>query len=107
MIVEYIRYDLTSQAGSDLESAVGAAGAALSRAAGCRGWELAKAVDREDVYQLRVEWESLDAVEGFKQTAGFEAVLTALGPFQTETGPVVLCRPVAASVQPEHAAEPL
>ena len=90
MIVEYIHYDLDERDVASFEDAVATAAAALAADEGCRAWELTRRVARAGTYVLRVDWESVEAIDAFKATNGFASVGTALSPFSRVAGPPIL-----------------
>jgi hemoglobin len=81
MIVEYIRYELTSPPAA-FEAAYAEAGKSLAASPHCLGWELARATDSSSQYILRIEWDSAAGhLDGFRQSAEFQRFFVEIGPF--------------------------
>jgi len=84
MIVEYIRYELTSSP-TAFEAAYAEASKSLAASPHCLGYELARATDVPTRYVLRIAWDSARGhLEGFRGSPGFAAFFAAVGPFVRE-----------------------
>jgi hemoglobin len=84
MIVEYVRYELTSSPAA-FEAAYAEASKSLVASPHCLGFELARARDTPTRQVLRIEWDSAEGhLTGFRQSAEFRAFFAAIGPFVKE-----------------------
>ena len=84
MLVEYIRYELTSSPAT-FEAAYLEASKSLRASPHCLSYELARAVDAPARYVLRIVWDSAAGhLEGFRKSAEFGAFFAAIGPFVRE-----------------------
>lgn len=82
MIVEYIRYQLTDHANTDLVSAYKRAGEHLAAAPECLGYELCICDDDPKSCILRIEWTSADGhMQGFRKGPHFPPFLAEIKPF--------------------------
>jgi heme-degrading monooxygenase HmoA len=88
MIVEYIRYKLKPEteprekASEDFETAYRAASLYLDASPHCQGYELARCVEEQDRYILRIEWDSIDGhLKGFRRAPEFALFLEAIRPY--------------------------
>jgi heme-degrading monooxygenase HmoA len=82
VIVEYIRYALTSHTGEELVAGYRDAQAALDAAPEALGWELSRCIDDPSQFILRIEWTSTDGhMQGFRKGAHFPPFLAAIRPF--------------------------
>src|SRR5262245_2266508 len=89
MVVEYIRYRLTKHATesheetfSAFEKAYRAASVSLDASPHCLGYELARCVEEQDRYILRIEWDSVEGhLTGFRRAAEFAPFLQAIKPY--------------------------
>ena len=89
MIVEYVRYKLSKHASGSpagtsghFEGAYRAASASLDASKHCLGYELARCIEEQDRYILRIEWDSLDGHQvGFRHAPEFAAFLAAIKPY--------------------------
>ena len=82
MIVEYIRYALTSHSGEELTEAYRKAAEQLEASPEALGWELTRCAEDPTQYILRIEWTSAEGhMEGFRRSPGFQPFLAAIRPF--------------------------
>ena len=82
MVVEYIRYALTSHSGEELVEAYREAARHLEAAPEALGWELARCTEDPTQFILRIEWDSAEGhLEGFRKGAHFPPFLAAIRPF--------------------------
>lgn len=85
MIVEYIRYELTSHAPADLISAYEEAAPHLQAAPECLGYDLSVCQEAPNSLILRIHWESTEAhLQGFRRGPNFPPFLGAIRPFVGE-----------------------
>lgn len=85
MIVEYIRYELSTHTPEDLETAYKQAFVHLDAAPQCLSYELAQCVDAPSSFILRIEWQSAEAhMKGFRTGPDFPPFLEAIRPFVPE-----------------------
>lgn len=81
MIVEYIRYRITTEP-AEFEAAYAKAQASLEASPNCHRWELSRCHEEPDRYVLRIEWDSLEGhLGGFRKSAVFGPFLAAIRPF--------------------------
>lgn len=81
MIVEYVRYRITSDPEA-FERAYAEAEPSLRESKHCLRWELARCHEEPDRYVLRLEWDSLDGhLTGFRKSPGFRAFFAAVRPY--------------------------
>jgi hemoglobin len=84
MLVEYIRYELTSSPAL-FEAAYLEASKSLRTSPHCLGYELARALDTPTRYVLRIVWDSAAGhLEGFRKSPEFAAFFAAIAPFVKE-----------------------
>ena len=82
MIVEYIRYGLTSHTGEELVAGYRAAETHLAAAPEALAWELTRCVEDPSQFVLRIEWTGADGhLQGFRKGAHFPPFLAAIRPF--------------------------
>ncbi|MCB1955942.1 MAG: antibiotic biosynthesis monooxygenase [Rhodocyclaceae bacterium] len=85
MIVEYIRYSLGTHTPGELMEAYAAAGAFLSAAPECLGFELTQCAEDAQAFVLRIEWTSADGhLLGFRKGPHFPPFLAAIRAFVPE-----------------------
>lgn len=85
MIVEYIRYALTTHTPTQLTEAYRQASAQLEAAPECLAFELTQCVDEPNQMTLRIEWQSAEAhMGGFRKGPHFAAFLALIRPFIPE-----------------------
>ncbi len=95
MIVEYIRYQLTTHDGAQLVAAYAEAAAHLQAAPECLGYDLAACDEDPAAYMLRILWTSGPAhLEGFRRGPHFPPFLALVRPFLDE---IAEMRPYAPS----------
>jgi quinol monooxygenase YgiN len=100
MITEYIRYELKTHSPGDLIAAYEAAGAHLQAAPECLGYELRRCADAEDVFILRILWQSArDHLEGFRKGPHFPPFLALIRPFIGEMAEMRHYEPTAVTWQ--------
>lgn len=81
MIVEYIRYELTSSP-TAFESAYARASERLAASPHCLGYELTRAFAVPTRYVLRITWDSVEGhLEGFRKSEAFRPFVQAIGPY--------------------------
>lgn len=82
MIPEYIRYHLKTHTAEELIAAYSAAGEHLRAAPECLSYELSRCTDAEDLFILRIEWQSArDHLEVFRKGEHFPPFLALIRPF--------------------------
>lgn len=85
MIVEYIRYELTSSSVDSLLEAYRAAAPHLRAAPECLGYEMTVCEEAPHVCILRIEWGSAEAhLRGFRGGPHFPPFLALIRPFVGE-----------------------
>ena len=85
MIVEYIRYELTSHAPADLISAYEQAAPHLQAAPECLGYDLSACEEEPNSLTLRIRWQSTEAhMQCFRRGPNFPPFLSAIRPFVGE-----------------------
>lgn len=85
MIVEYIRYQLTTSQPQDLMDAYAQAGTHLRASPDCLSYELTQCSDDPRSFILRIEWTSAAGhVEGFRKSPDFTPFLRTIRPFFKE-----------------------
>ena len=82
MIVEYIRYNIPADQRPAFEQAYADAAAALDGSPHCLGYELARCVEDESQYILRIEWDSAEGhLRGFRRSPEFGGFLGKIRPY--------------------------
>lgn len=82
MIVEYIRYHLTTHAPGDLVAAYRRAAEHLKAEPQCQGFDLTQCEAEPASLTLRILWTSMnDHLEGFRKGPHFPPFLAAIRPF--------------------------
>lgn len=82
MIVEYVRYTIAPERGTEFEDAYGRAQASLEASPHCLAWELTRCVEDPGQYTLRIEWDSAEAhMQGFRRSPEFGAFFAAIRPY--------------------------
>ncbi|MGI9595153.1 MAG: antibiotic biosynthesis monooxygenase family protein, partial [Acidimicrobiales bacterium] len=85
MIVEYIRYRIEESKADDFEAAYTEAAGPLAASQHCVGYELARCVEDQASYILRIEWDSLEGhLEGFRPSPEFRAFLAKIQPYVSD-----------------------
>lgn len=85
MIVEYIRYQLTTHDGAQLVAAYADAAAHLQAAPECLGYDLAACAEDPAAFVLRILWASAPAhMDGFRRGPQFPPFLALVRPFLDE-----------------------
>lgn len=85
MIVEYVRYALTTSSPEELIEAYSKAAVQLVAAPECIDYELSQCADDPTVLVLRIRWKSAEAhMEGFRRGPHFPLFLAAIRPFVGE-----------------------
>ena len=85
MIVEYIRYAMTTHTPEDLIGAYGDAAKHLDAAPECIDYELTQCADDPKSLILRIRWQSAEAhMQGFRRGLHFPPFLGAIRPFVGE-----------------------
>jgi quinol monooxygenase YgiN len=98
MIVEYIRYELTTHRAADLVAAYKAAGAHLAAAPECLGYELSTCDEAPTTCILRIEWTSAEGhMSGFRNGPHFPPFLALVRPFVGEIAEMRHYTPVLVS----------
>ena len=81
MIIEYIRYMLTTHTPEVLIEAYARAGEQLRLAPECLGYELTQCAEEPQSLILRIQWASADAhMQGFRRGAHFPRFWPRSGP---------------------------
>ena len=82
MILEYIRYTISSERATEFENAYDQAAASLRASPHCLGYNLARCVDDATSYILQIEWTSQDGhLKGFRQSEQFKSFFQHVQPF--------------------------
>ena len=82
MVVEYIRYSISSQNAEAFEADYAQAGRSLAASPHCRAYELSRCLDDPDCYILRIEWDSVDGhMRGFRRSGEFGQFFAAIKPY--------------------------
>jgi quinol monooxygenase YgiN len=82
MIVEYIRYELTTHTPDELTAAYVLAVASLRASPECLGYDLAQCNDVPSSLILRIHWTSVDGhMKGFRNGPNFQPFLALVRPF--------------------------
>lgn len=82
MIVEIIRYTIASEDAGQFLAAYAAAGEVLRASPFSLGFELARCVEDERSFILRIEWPSVEAhLELFRKSPDFARFLEAIRPY--------------------------
>lgn len=82
MIVEYIRYSVTSDRAAQLEAAYATARPVLERSPHCLAFELSRCAEEPTSYILRIEWDSIEGhLGGFRKGSDFQEFFAAIRPF--------------------------
>jgi truncated hemoglobin YjbI/heme-degrading monooxygenase HmoA len=103
MIVEYIRYTLAVDQAAEFEAAWATAGRLLDADSHCLGWELARGVEHDERYTVRITWDSLDGhLHGFRDSAGFAEFYAAVKPFVDEIDEMTHYAPRDPAVRAER-----
>ncbi|QIK79775.1 hypothetical protein G7077_13525 [Sphingomonas piscis] len=85
MVVEYIRYALTTHTPDELIAAYGLAAKHLGAAPECASYEVAQCEEVPASVTVRITWESTDAhLNGFRKGPNFPPFLSAIRPFIPE-----------------------
>jgi hypothetical protein len=85
VIVEYIRYALTSHSGEELVDAYHKAADQLEASPEALAWDLARCTEDASQFILRIEWTSADGhMQGFRKGPQFPPFLAAIRPFVGE-----------------------
>lgn len=80
MVLEVARFDITPGAQAAFVAAYREAVALLSDSPGLRSTRLTQGVETPTSFVLLVEWDSLEAHEGFRAGAGFGPWRALIGP---------------------------
>lgn len=95
MIVEYIRYDLTTHAAEELIEAYRSAAVHLEAAPECAGFELTRCEEAPGSLVMRILWRSTgDHMRGFRKGPNFPPFLALVRPY---VGEIVEMRHYAAT----------
>ncbi len=82
MVVEYIRYKIQDSQRKAFEGAYKHAEGPLKRSKHCLGYEIARCVEDQNNYTVRIEWDSVEGHEkGFRASPEFGPFLEAVRPF--------------------------
>lgn len=82
MIIEYIRYIISSDRAEGFQAAYRTASAGLDASSHCMGYELARGVKEPEHWILRIDWDSLDGHEQrFRSSPEFRSFLDAVRPY--------------------------
>ncbi|APR74791.1 Hemoglobin-like protein HbO [Minicystis rosea] len=82
MIIEYIRYRVSSARADALVAAYEEARQSLEASPHCLGFELARCAEAKESFVLRIHWDSLEGhLQGFRKGPHFPAFLRAVQPF--------------------------
>lgn len=85
MIVEYIRYTLTTHTPEVFLAGYDEACRSLRAAPECLGYELTQCTEEAPSFVLRIQWQSAEAhMQGFRRGANFPPFFAAIGPFVKE-----------------------
>lgn len=83
MIIEYIRYRVPQAETRDFVAAFDRAQAALAEADESRSWEMARGIEDQTEWVIRIEWTSLDAhLERFRTGPHYADYMRPLRRFQ-------------------------
>ncbi len=82
MVVEYIRSTVPIDRGPEFEAAYAVAVQVLERDEHCHGHEVARCVEEQTSYIVRLLWDSVEGhMEGFRKGPNFPPFLAAIKPF--------------------------
>jgi quinol monooxygenase YgiN len=82
MVVEYIRYTVALDEGSEFVAAYQRAGQMLDADPHCLGYEVAQGVEEPGHFVVRIRWDSIQGHEqGFRTGPHFGAFFSAVQPF--------------------------
>jgi quinol monooxygenase YgiN len=82
MVVEYVRYRISTDRQEPFEAAYRDAARSLDASEHCLAYDLSKGVEEPEHYILRIEWDSLEGHEqGFRGSPEFQTFLAAVRPF--------------------------
>ncbi len=82
MVVEYIRYKISSERQEDFIEAYSRASKQLDSSEHCLGYELTQCEEEPESFILRIEWTSTDDhLNGFRKSQDFMAFLNQVRPF--------------------------
>lgn len=82
MIVEYIRYQMTTHTADDLVKAYGEAALHLQASPECLSYELSRCQEDPASVILRITWTSTEGhLQGFRKSAAFQPFLRAIRPY--------------------------
>ncbi len=85
MIIEYIRYEMTTHSGRDLVAAYEKASVHLRACEKCLGYELTQCEEAPTSFILRIKWTSTkDHLEGFRRGPHFRPFLSEISKFVPE-----------------------
>lgn len=85
MIIEYIRYIMTTHSTEELIAAYEAAGKHLQAAPECLGYDLSRCLEQDHALILRIHWRSAhDHMEKFRKGPHFPPFLALIRPFINE-----------------------
>lgn len=82
MVVEYIRYTVSSERAAEFLSAYAAAAEELRASSHCTAFEVARGVEEPEHFIVRIEWDSVRGhEEGFRKEPGFATFFGKVKPF--------------------------
>jgi quinol monooxygenase YgiN len=82
MIVEIIRYDITSETSEQFIQAYQAAGTYLNRSPHCLSYEIIKGIEEPSHFIVRIEWDSMEGhMQGFRTGPDFQPFFILVKPF--------------------------
>ena len=82
MILEYIRYTISSDRATEFETAYDQAAASLRASPDCLGYNLSRCTEDPTSYILQIEWTSHDGhLKGFRQSEEFKGFFQHVQPF--------------------------
>jgi quinol monooxygenase YgiN len=82
MVLEYIRYTVSSERAAEFLAAYGAAAEELRASPHCIAFEVSRGIEEPEHFIVRIAWDSVGGhEEGFRKEAGFASFFTKVKPF--------------------------
>lgn len=82
MVIEYIRYQVSSGQHESFLAAYRSAADELRASEYCIGYEISQGVEEPDNFMVRIEWTSLEAHEkGFRSSPSFASFFAKVKPY--------------------------
>lgn len=73
---------ISTDQSAEFEAAYGRAGAVLDADEHCLGWEIARCIEHDDRYVIRIHWDSIDGhLKGFRTSPEFQEFLGHVRPY--------------------------